>query len=298
MLDVHTISLTDMQGHACNSELTPKNDSPCIGLFDSGVGGLSVLRALQHEIPWADYIYCGDTARLPYGKRKPETIVEYSMQASRFLIESGAESIVIACNTASSVALNAVQQAFPETMVRGVVEAGARAATNATRSGKIAVIGTECTVASQAYDKAITRLAPGTKVRSYACPFLVSLAEEGWTDCDIATLAARKYLEPLFAKFAPHKADCLVLGCTHFSKFANVIQDIVGPEVALIDPADCLAKELAPNFRLPAEEKSHRTGTASFHATDAPLRFARVGELFLETPIPRESLKQITLDNQ
>jgi len=278
--------------------LNPQLRRPCIGLFDSGVGGLSVLRALQREMPGLDYVYCGDTARLPYGKRKPETIVEYSLQASRFLIESGVDIIVIACNTASSVALSAIQQTYPDTLVKGVVKAGAQAATRATRSGNIAVIGTECTVESKAYETAINKLVPTAEVQAQACPFLVSLAEEGWTNGDIAHSVVQKYLDPLFANFAKHKPDTLILGCTHFSQFSSVINDVIGNEVKLIDPANYLAQELSSHLTLQTSEAHKTTGHTRFHATDAPNRFARVGELFLDNPIPFASLQLVTLDNQ
>lgn len=293
---LHPSAETSNQPH--EAILGPQPGTPRVGLFDSGVGGLSVLRALQREMPWLDYIYCGDTARLPYGKRKPETIVQYSMQASRFLVESGVDVIIIACNTASSVALGAMQSAFPNVLIQGVVEAGAQAAMDATQTGRIAVIGTECTVASKAYEKAIARRNPTVTVHSHACPFLVSLAEEGWTECDIAASVVRKYLEPLFETFTPHKPDTLILGCTHFSRFKSVIQKMAGPEVTLVDPADQLASEQALLQPKPDQGIRNRIGTTTFHATDALHRFARVGELFLDSRIPLDSLQRVTLDNQ
>lgn len=269
---------------------------PRIGLFDSGVGGLSVLRALQQELPGADYIYLGDTARLPYGQRSPETIVDYSMQASNFLHGAGVESIVIACNTASSVALGALQQAFTDTFVRGVVEAGAQAAADATQSGCIAVMGTQCTVESGAYEKAITRLIPDAQISGRACPFLVSLAEEGWTDCDIARLAIKKYLVPLFTELAADQPDCIILGCTHFSRFSSVIRELVGPGVTLIDPAHSMAQELSGHLDMRTWGQPEM-GSVIFFATDALHRFASVGEIFLGSAIPMDSLERVDLDN-
>ncbi len=269
---------------------------PKIGLFDSGVGGLSVLRALQREIPWAEYTYLGDTARLPYGQRSPETIIKYSMQASQFLHDSGVESIVIACNTASSIALGNVQLAFTDTVIHGVVEAGAQAAVNASQTGRIAIIGTAGTVSSRAYEKAITTLMPGAEVHAHACPFLVSLAEEGWTDCDIALMAVEQYLLPLIEEFGKTGPDCIILGCTHFSRFSNVIHRMLGTDISLIDPADSLAKKMAATFRPPTTESTH-SNSISFYATDALQRFSRVGSLFLGNSIPTDALERVDLDN-
>lgn len=267
---------------------------PTVGLFDSGVGGLSVLRALRREMPGADYVYFGDTARLPYGKRSPETIIGYSLQASRFLISCGADALVIACNTASSVAQGALRQAFPNTQVAGVVEAGARAAADVSHTGRIAILGTECTVHSGAYERAITRHRPSAVVQAMACPFLVSLAEEGWTDCDVAFMAVKRYLTPLLKRFGSGKPDCIVLGCTHFSRFCSVIRSLVGPDVKLIDPADHLAAELKTTFQLSTTDNA---GSVAFHATDALLRFSRVGSRFLGNEISRDHLERVELDN-
>jgi glutamate racemase len=267
-----------------------------IGLFDSGVGGLSVLRALRQAIPSAEYVYLGDTARLPYGQRSPETIIEYSMQASRFLCDEGVDAIVIACNTASSVALTTVQQAFTDIRIHGVVEAGSRAAIAASPAARIAVIGTNCTVDSRAYEKAIIRLAPHAEVHARACPFLVALAEEGWTDCDIALMAVRQYLEPLMDMFAPGGPDSIILGCTHFSRFADVIRQLLPAKNAIIDPADTLAQYLAKSITGKLLGKKQTT-PVSFYATDALQRFSSVGELFLGNSIPLESLERVDLDN-
>ncbi len=270
---------------------------PRIGLFDSGVGGLSVLRALRRELPEADYIYVGDTARLPYGKRSPHTIIKYSLQASQFLSNHDTDAIVIACNTASSVALSTVQRKFTNTLVKGVVEAGAQAAAAQSAQGRIAMIGTECTVASKAYEAAITAHIPWAEIHSLACPFLVSLAEEGWTDCEVALMTVRKYLTPLLNRFGEQKPDCLILGCTHFSRFSPIIRQLVGSEMILIDPANSLAKEVCDTFHGTASNRPKGPGSVSFHATDSLQRFARVGGYFLGNDIPPNSLKRVELDN-
>ena len=241
-------------------------------------------------------MYFGDTARLPYGKRSKQTVIQYSLQAARFLHSHNVQAIVIACNTASSVALNAVQLFLPHTTIRGVVEAGARVATAASASGRIAVIGTERTVASKAYEVAITRLNPDAMVRTKACPFLVSLAEEGWTDNAVACMSIRKYLEPLFNEFGDRKPDCIILGCTHFSRFSNAIRQMVGPDVRLIDPADGVACEIKALFPIPSLAKNNED-SVTFHATDALQRFSRVGSFFLGEDIPAKSLQRVNLDN-
>ncbi|SDK30549.1 glutamate racemase [Maridesulfovibrio ferrireducens] len=271
---------------------------PTIGLFDSGVGGLSVLKELVNQLPEFNYIYLGDTARLPYGNRSPETIIDFSMQAARFLISQEAESVVIACNTASSVALHTVKDSFPGVSVTGMVVAGARAAVSKSRGGSIAVIGTTCTVTAKAYERAVAALDATIEVKSAACPFLVLLAEEGWTDDEIAYMSVKRYISPLLESFGGIMPDSLILGCTHFTQFKELIQKIVGPQTVLIDPAESLAVELKGLFKIPDPHAPDDKGTISFYATDALSRFARVGGKFLGTDISAESVGRVNLDNQ
>ena len=196
-----------------------------IGVFDSGMGGLTVLAALRSRMPGEDFLYLGDTARLPYGTKSGDTVARYALQAAEALVARGIKALVVACNTASSVALPALRARFPGLPVIGVVDPGAEAAVRATRTGHIAVIATEGTVRGGAYQVAIERLMPGAQVRSAACQVFVALAEEGWTEGPVADAAAESYLRPLLAWSAGEaaSADVLVLGCTHFPRLIGPI---------------------------------------------------------------------------
>src|SRR5512146_2652664 len=211
-----------------------------IGIFDSGIGGLTVLKQIVATLPGENIIYLGDTARVPYGIRSPETVTRYSFENTSFLLSQEIKLLVVACNTASAISLEAVKKEYPLPVI-GVLEPGARAAVAATRSGKVAVIGTEATIGSGAYEKAIRKIAPDAEVISLACPLFVPLAEEGWTDNDVARLVAEKYLSPLRGS----GIDTLVLGCTHYPRLKPVIAGAVGPAVALIDSASETAKEVS-----------------------------------------------------
>lgn len=272
-------------------------ERPTIGLFDSGVGGLSVLQELLNQFPEADYIYLGDTARVPYGTRSVKTVTRYSMQAAQFLVNQHVDMIVIACNTASSVALSATQKAYPAQLAVGIVDAGAQAAVEAAPGGKIAVIGTECTVAARAYERAIKRKNPQAEVYSAPCSLLVSLAEEGWTEGDVAEIVMQRYLSPLLTKFGEGKPDCIVLGCTHFTQFHSVIQRIIPPGVKLINPAEKLGQMLGECMPPQFWTAQAGNGDVKYFVTDAQTRFARVGELFLGRSIETDSLQTVTLDN-
>ena len=195
-----------------------------IGVFDSGIGGLTVLKALTAALPGEDFIYLGDTARLPYGTKSNEVIVRYSKENTGFLLAKGIKMLVVACNTSSAVALDAIAS---ETMVPviGVIEPGARAAAKASRIGKIGVIGTEATIASGAYTRAIQRLSPRAEIYTRACPLLVPLAEEGWTDNAVAELTVAHYLESL----KQSGIDTLLLGCTHYPLLREMFAKILGP---------------------------------------------------------------------
>jgi glutamate racemase len=246
-----------------------------IGIFDSGIGGLTVLKEVVAKLPNENIIYLGDTARVPYGIRSAETVTRYSFENTRFLLSQEIKMLVVACNTASAVSLDAVKKAFPLPVI-GVLEPGARAAVAATKSGKVGVIGTEATIASGAYEKAIKRLAPEVEVHSIACPLFVPLAEEGWTDNDVAALTAEKYLAPLRGK----GIDALVLGCTHYPLLKAVIGKVVGPEITLIDSATETAKEVAVVLEQ-LNWKGRGEGIRKFYVTDTPARFEKIGKRFL-----------------
>jgi len=248
-----------------------------IGIFDSGVGGLTVLKELVAKLPREHTIYLGDTARVPYGIRSPETVTRYSFENTQFLLAQEIKMLVVACNTASAISLGAVKKEFPLPVI-GVLEPGARAAVAVTRARKVGIIGTEATVASGAYEKAIRMLAPDIQVFSYACPLFVPLVEEGWFDNDVAELAARRYLEPLRTS----GIDTLVLGCTHYPLLKKVIGRVIGENITLIDSATETAKEVADVLgKLHWERPDREDVIRRYYVTDSPVRFEKIGKLFL-----------------
>ena len=249
-----------------------------IGIFDSGMGGLTVMRALMALLPNERFVYLGDTARLPYGTKSADTVSRYAVQAAGHLVKRGIKLLVVACNTASGAALPALREAFAPLPVIDVIAPGAEAALAACPSGPIAVIATEGTVKAGAYIRAIHARAPHVEVMSQACPLFVSLAEEGLIDGVIAELVAHRYLDSLLEK----KPRALVLGCTHYPALKGTIGKIAGPGVTLVDSAEIAA--LTVEKRL-IEGGLLRSGATPpdhvFLATDAVERFARVGEIFL-----------------
>ncbi len=249
-----------------------------IGVFDSGVGGLTVYKALRHRLPSEDFVYLGDTANLPYGAKSPETVIRYATQATERLLRENIKMLVVACNTATALALRSLRKAFPELPCLGVVSPGARLAAEATRNGKIVVLATEGTVRSKAYQEAILRLKPKAQVEGVACNVLVSLADEGWIDGPIVQDAIARYLSQIQIE----GYDTLVLGCTHFPLLAPEIKKQISEQVVLIDSAETTAKAVAlylEDHSLSA--RSGRTGRDSFLVTDRPGRFATVAERFL-----------------
>jgi glutamate racemase len=247
---------------------------PRIGIFDSGVGGLTVQRAILETLPGLETVYLGDTARVPYGTKSPEVVTQYSLNNARFLVRQRVDMVVVACNTASSVALPALREALDVPVV-GVVDPGARAAARATVTGRVGVIGTQSTVASGAYQRSLAELRPGVVVEARACPLFVPLAEEGLTDPadEIVRLVARRYLAPLAAL----RIDTLVLGCTHYPLLAAAIAAEL-PGVALVDSASAIAAEVAERF------PGARVGAGAEHrffVTDTPGRFTAVAARFL-----------------
>ena len=248
-----------------------------IGIFDSGVGGLTVQRALLEALPGADTIYLGDTARVPYGTKSAATVTLYSLRNARVLEARGIDLLVVACNTASAVALPALRAALP-VPVLGVVEPGARAAARVSPGGRIGVIGTTGTIGSGAYQAALQALRPGAVVVARACPLFVPLAEEGWTDPDDVTVrgVVRRYLAPL----ADAGIDTLVLGCTHYPLLKAAIAAEL-PGVTLVDSAETVAAEV--KALLPTV--SGRTATHQFLVTDAPEKFLAVAGRFLGRPV-------------
>lgn len=259
-----------------------KMDGP-IGVFDSGVGGLTVFHALERALPGESLVYLGDTARVPYGPKSGPTVVRYSLEAARFLKGHHIKMLVVACNSASSVALPALAEENGIPLL-GVIEPGARRAVERTRSGKIGVIGTRGTIGSGAYQRAIEALKPEAEVLCRPCPLFVPLAEEGWTDNEIAIKVAESYLQP----FKEAGVDTLVLGCTHYPLLHDVIGQVMGPEVELVDSADSVSAEV--RRRLESGELARNPGDEAeyhFYVTDDPEPFQAVAERFLGRPVQR-----------
>jgi glutamate racemase len=257
-----------------------------IGVFDSGVGGLTVLRALQEALPDEAFLYLGDTARLPYGTKSPASVVRYATQCAGLLVGRGIKALVVACNTAASAALPALGARYPGLPVVGVVEPGARAAVAASRTGRIAVVATEGTIRGGAYVAAIERLRPAARVTGIGCSVFVALAEEGWTAGPIVEQVAHRYLDGVFA--GPAAPDTLLLGCTHFPVLAAALRQAIPAAVALVDSARTTAE--AVTALLVAQGLARAAGGAAapatrFLATDGPERFARVGSIFLGRPL-------------
>jgi glutamate racemase len=269
-------------------------DTRPIGVFDSGMGGLTVLRALTQRLPSEHFIYLGDTARLPYGTKSAETVEAYALQATRLLVEAGVKMVVIACNTASAVALVPLTRQLAPVTVIGVIEPGARAGIAATRNKRIAVIATESTVKGGAYSRAIHDIDAGVEVMQRPAQVFVALAEEGWTDSAVTLAAARAYLAPLFeGRPAP---DTLVLGCTHFPVLVRSIREAIGDKVTIVDSAATAAASVADALAAQgvANEETIQ-GVSRFLATDSPERFARVGEIFLGRKIEAKDVELIDL---
>jgi glutamate racemase len=265
-----------------------------IGVFDSGIGGLTVLAALRKRLPAESFVYLGDTARLPYGTKTAGTVERYALQAVAELVRRGVKAIVVACNTASAAALPALKHKYPELPIIGVIEPGAAAAATASRSGRIAVLATEGTVRGGAYQRAILQVRPDAKVVAVAATLFVALAEEGWSSGEIATLTARRYLAPLFTDVAA-SPDVLVLGCTHFPPFAEVIRAVAGQQVQIVDSAQTTA--LALQALLHAHDLEARAAPSRliFAVTDGEERFARVGAAFLGAAIDVHCVERVDL---
>lgn len=274
----------------------PSGRAP-IGVFDSGVGGLTVLRALLSTLPHEDFVYLGDTARLPYGTKSPETVTRYALQAAQALKTLDVKCLVIACNTASAVSLPAVRERIADVPVIGVIEPGAEAACEASRSGHIAVIATEGTVRGGAYQEAICRRRPDAHVSARPAQLFVALAEEGFCDGPIVEDIARHYLDPLFGSPTGDRPppDTLVLGCTHFPMLAGAIRKAVGPEVTIVDSAATTAASVRRQLEEVGLMRTEGGGSVRFLATDSPERFARTGSRFLDRPIAASDVELIDL---
>lgn len=263
------------------------NDAP-IGVFDSGIGGLTVVREIFRELPSEGVVYLGDTARVPYGIRSPETVKRYSLQCARFLLSRGIKLLVIACNTVSAVGLEGIRAAAPVPVI-GVMEPGARAAARTTKNGRVGVIGTYATIKADSYRKAITGLGGAIEVFSLACPLFVPMVEEGWLTGEVPLLTARRYLGGL----RESGIDTLVLGCTHYPLLKPVISQVMNG-VALIDSATETAREVRAALEKGGLLGGGGSPRREFYVTDDPGKFRSVGERFLGQGL--DDIKMATLE--
>jgi glutamate racemase len=260
--------------------------APVIGVFDSGFGGLTVLHELLNVLPGNDYLYFGDTARLPYGSKSAHTVAKYAISSTHFLEQQGAEMLVIACNTATALALNDIRAATTLPVI-GVVEPGAQRAAQISKTKKAAVIATEATIASHAYFKALAQR--GIAAAEKACPLLVPLVEEGWVDHPVTERVAHIYLDDVFQNGA-RGADVLVLGCTHYPLLRPLLRRVAPPEVQIVDSAESTAHEVARQVQT---ANSGNAGSLRCFATDSVEKFQRLGGRFLGRELERVELIDI-----
>jgi glutamate racemase len=252
-----------------------------IGVFDSGIGGLTVVKRLFSTLPKESIVYFGDTARVPYGSKSNQTVIEYSIQDTNFLLSKNVKAVVVACNTASSIAIEELRKRF-DVPVIGMIEPGASMAVKETKNKRIGVIGTRATIGNKAYSNAIKKIDNEIEVLEKACPLFVPIAEEGWVRHKATYEIAEEYLKELREK----EIDTLVLGCTHYPILADIIQEVVGKDVKLID-SGVASSEIVKNeiARIGLETNSAVPGQASFYVSDIPTTFKQVAELFLGQPV-------------
>ena len=253
-----------------------QRDGP-IGVFDSGIGGLTVVRALMDRLPFEDIIYFGDTARVPYGIKSVDTIRRFTAEITRFLLARDVKMLIVACNTMAAVAADVVRGLAPDVPVIDVIEAGSRSAVAQSATRRIGVIGTPTTINSNAYAQRMHALDPAVQVYSSACPLFVPLVEEGWLDHAVTRMTAREYLKPVLAE----EVDSLVLGCTHYPLLKPLLKRVAGRKVQLIDSAATTAELAALRLQQAGMARKGGKPRHRFHVTDVPLRFQTIGERFL-----------------
>lgn len=261
-----------------------------IGVFDSGLGGLTILKALHRQLPHEDLIYFGDTANVPYGSKSKAAVTKFSLAIARFLQSQGVKLIVVACNTASAQALSELHRQL-DVPVMGVIEPGAQRAAAVTQNGRIAVLGTEGTVRSKAYPKAILKRFPKARIIQQACPLFVPLAEESWGKKPAAALIAQEYLKPV----QKSRADTVILGCTHYPLLKPVIAKILGKGVTLVDSANTLADAAQLFLAGRAQLETQGKGRVQLYASDDPTRFKHLAEKLLCEKIGTVRLKKLDL---
>jgi glutamate racemase len=266
-------------------------DKP-VGIFDSGLGGLTVVREMRRQLPFEHVIYYGDTARVPYGNKSPETVVRYARQIGDFLLERDVKAIVVACNTATAYALGELRKRYADKVVIiGVIDPGVKAALDATRNGSIGVIGTRGTIASGVYERALMADQKNVRVTALATPLLVPLVEEDWLDHEASKLIVREYVKPLKAA----QIDTLVLGCTHYPLLKAVLAEEFGPEVKLVDSAENTAAALVEALKQAAiVRESKAAGSLKIYVSDIPRVFGEMAARFLGASVG--SVERVTLD--
>lgn len=270
-----------------------------IGVFDSGVGGLTVLNELRRLLPHENLIYLGDTARVPYGTKSSLSVTRYAEQAATLLVERQVKLVVIACNTASAVAVEPLRMRFPGVPVVGVIEPGAQACCAETRNGHVGVIATESTVNNLAYHKAIMALRPDVRIRAQGCSLFVSLAEEGWHEGELVEQIVARCMAPLLDEAEGEDGiDTLVLGCTHFPALKGAIARVVGDNVRLVDSAVTTSKVVQQQLvDSGLAREPHESGHVSFLVTDGPERFARVASYFFDEQVNAAQVELVDLQH-
>lgn len=253
-----------------------------IGMFDSGVGGLTVLKEVRELLPNENIVYLGDTARVPYGNRSPRTIMRYALESALFLLTKGIKILVIACNTSSALALNILSKKMPVPVV-GVIEPGAKEAARVTRKKIIGVIGTKATIKSNAYEDSIKRIDPGVEVISKPCPLFVPIVEEGLEREEVAYIMAERYLKEIKTS----GVDTLVMGCTHYPVLEDVIKDVMGPQIHIINTGKETAKEVKNCLQKRGQLRTKGSGLSRYFVTDSPEMFKEVGSRFLKEELSR-----------
>ncbi len=269
---------------------TIQNKLP-IGVFDSGMGGLTVLKELKRVLPNESLIYLGDTARLPYGTKGLATITRYAKQMTDLLIQQNIKMLVIACNTATTAALDYLQQTFPELPIVGVVQPGAELAVKTTQTNHVLVLATETTIRSNIYELTMRRFNPLIKVLNQACGLFVALTEEGCIDDELAMCAIAKYLKPVM--IPSFNYDCIVLGCTHYPVLKKLIQNYVGNEIKIVDSAEATALTVQALLKEKLLEATDANQSYKFLVTDQPQRFSRVSEIFYGEPIEINTIELV-----
>jgi len=253
-----------------------------IGIFDSGLGGLTVVKEVRKHLPYESIIYFGDTARVPYGNKSKPTVTKFSAQIIRFLQSKGVKAIIIACNTVSSNSIEELKAMFPHIPIEGVVVPGVKMALEKTQTGRIGVIGTEATIRSNKYPSLIKACRPNTQVFSRACPLFVPLVEDNWANHLVTKMIAQEYLASLLGK----DIDTLILGCTHYPILTHVIEEIVGDRITLVNPAQEAAYKIEETLKIKDKLASgKRTPNYKFYVSDHTNQFEQMGKEFLNTPM-------------